>query len=243
MDMALAMKMQEQYTAATQLDYVHDQQGPDGDSETFFLMQVELLSTTTGHTVWGLLSITHERIKFTSSDESGNKKLATLRIKLEQLVHCRLLEQQDSWAEVAFDYLPANAGDVRLTHSLTFRLPPAPAVQLESALQPYCSGVLSNIRADLLAAEWDVQLARPQRFVAGDEMPARAATKGQVLHEADGELRYGPLGARKPKIYRVDPESGSTLMILWGFSSQTAGSTCKCWANPVNFTLSPRGFR
>ena len=37
-----------------------------------------------------------------------------------------------------------------------------------------------------------MQLARPQHFVAGDEMPAHVATKGQLLHEADGELRYGP---------------------------------------------------
>ena len=41
----------------------------------------------------------------------------------------------------------------------------------------------------------------------------------------------------EPKIYRVAPESGSTLRILWGFSSQTAGSTCEFRVNPVNFPL------
>jgi hypothetical protein len=46
--------------------------------------------------------------------------------------------------------------------------------------------------------------------------------------------------APKPEIHRVDPEFGSTLKALIEISSQTAGSTCEFWVNPVNFT-SKRG--
>jgi hypothetical protein len=43
--------------------------------------------------------------------------------------------------------------------------------------------------------------------------------------------------AHEPEIPRVDPESGSTLKALIEIFSQTAGSTCEFWVNPVNFTL------
>jgi hypothetical protein len=41
----------------------------------------------------------------------------------------------------------------------------------------------------------------------------------------------------QPEIHRVDPESGSTLRLFIGLFSQTAGSTCEFWVNPVNFTF------
>ena len=41
----------------------------------------------------------------------------------------------------------------------------------------------------------------------------------------------------QPEIHRVEPESGSTLKALIGIFSQTAGSTCKFWVNPVDFTF------
>jgi hypothetical protein len=44
----------------------------------------------------------------------------------------------------------------------------------------------------------------------------------------------------EPEIHRVDPEFGSTQEVLIGISSQTAGSTCEFWVNPVNFTLGAR---
>jgi hypothetical protein len=48
----------------------------------------------------------------------------------------------------------------------------------------------------------------------------------------------------EPEIHRVDPESGSTLRLFIGISSQTAGSTCEFWVNPVNFTFwAPRDCR
>jgi hypothetical protein len=47
------------------------------------------------------------------------------------------------------------------------------------------------------------------------------------------------LARRKPEIHRVDPEFGSTLKAIIGIFSQTAGSTCEFWVNPVNFTLEP----
>jgi hypothetical protein len=46
-----------------------------------------------------------------------------------------------------------------------------------------------------------------------------------------------PPKLQQPEIHRVDPESGSTLTLFIGIFSQTAGSTCEFWVNPVNFTL------
>jgi hypothetical protein len=48
----------------------------------------------------------------------------------------------------------------------------------------------------------------------------------------------------EPEIHRVDPESGPTLnKALIEIFSQTAGSTCEFWANPVNFTSTCLGRR
>ena len=47
-----------------------------------------------------------------------------------------------------------------------------------------------------------------------------------------------PPALPEPEIHRVDPESGSTQEALIGIFSQTVGSTCKFWVEPVNFTLS-----
>jgi hypothetical protein len=45
----------------------------------------------------------------------------------------------------------------------------------------------------------------------------------------------------EPEIHRVDPEPGSTSKALIGIFSQTAGSTCECWVNPVTFTFREGG--
>jgi hypothetical protein len=40
-----------------------------------------------------------------------------------------------------------------------------------------------------------------------------------------------------PEIHRVDPETGSTLRILYGFSVKLLGQLANFWVNPVNLTF------
>jgi hypothetical protein len=63
----------------------------------------------------------------------------------------------------------------------------------------------------------------------------KLALNGTLAH---GQLIPRCVGRAEPEIHRVDPEFGSTLKALIGISSQTAGSTCEFWVNPVNFTFS-----
>ena len=47
----------------------------------------------------------------------------------------------------------------------------------------------------------------------------------------------------KPEIHRVDPRIWVNSEALIGIFSQTAGSTCEFWVNPVNFTFRHDGGR
>ena len=58
-----------------------------------------------------------------------------------------------------------------------------------------------------------------------------------TMQETGRSVVLFPVGRCEPETHRVGPEFGSTLRALIGIFSQTGGSTCECWVNPVSFTL------
>jgi hypothetical protein len=78
-------------------------------------------------------------------------------------------------------------------------------------------------------------VARPLRATAHPLCIRFAKVFGASGSEA--AMRPDP----EPEIHRVDPESGSTQEARVGIFTQTVGSTCEFWVNPVDFTVCAQG--